>query len=70
MIQVSLNGDFTTAKKINDQLLPAYDLMFCENNPAGIKAFLTEKNIIQNYLRLPLVSLSEEVYEKVKKFDL
>lgn len=70
MIHASLNGDFASAKKINDTLLPAYDLMFCENNPAGIKAFLAEQNIIQNYLRLPLVSLSEEVYEKVKKFDL
>lgn len=70
MIDVSLKGDFASAKKINDQLLPAYDLMFCENNPAGIKAFLAEQNIIQNYLRLPLVSLSEEVYEKVKEFDL
>ena len=70
MIDVSLKGDFASAKKINDQLLPAYELMFCENNPAGIKAFLAEQNIIQNYLRLPLVSLSEEVYEKVKEFDL
>jgi 4-hydroxy-tetrahydrodipicolinate synthase len=70
MIQVSLNGDFTTAKKINDQLLPAYDLMFCENNPAGIKAFLTEKNIIQNYLRLPLVTLSAQVHAQVKNFTI
>ena len=70
MIQASLQGDFTTAKTINDQLLPAYDLMFCENNPAGIKAFLTEQNIIQNYLRLPLVPLSAEVHEKVKGFKI
>ena len=70
MIQVSLNGDFTTAKKINDQLLPAYDLMFCENNPAGIKAFLDEQNIIQNYLRLPLVPLSAQVHAQVKNFTI
>jgi len=70
MIQTSLNGDFTTAKKINDQLLPAYDLMFCENNPAGIKAFLAEQKIIQNYLRLPLVPLSKSVYNKVRSFTI
>jgi 4-hydroxy-tetrahydrodipicolinate synthase len=70
MIDSSLNGDFSSAKKINDQLLSAYDLMFCENNPAGIKAFLAEQNIIQNYLRLPLVPLSAQVHEKVKQFSM
>ena len=70
MIDAALNGDFTSAKKINDQLLPAYDLMFCENNPAGIKAFLAQENIIQNYLRLPLVPLSAEVHAKVKQFSM
>ena len=70
MIISSLNGDFASAKKTNDQLLPAYELMFCENNPAGIKAFLTEQNIIQNYLRLPLVPLSAQVHERVKSFKL
>ena len=70
MIDASLKGDFTSAKKINDQLLPAYDLMFCENNPAGIKAFLAEKNVIQNYLRLPLVPLSESVHNLVRSFTI
>jgi 4-hydroxy-tetrahydrodipicolinate synthase len=68
MIAYSLNGDFAAAKKINDQLLPAYDLMFCENNPAGIKAFLAEQHIIQNFLRLPLVTLSVQVREEVLRY--
>jgi 4-hydroxy-tetrahydrodipicolinate synthase len=70
MIHDSLNGDFASAKKTNDQLLPAYELMFCENNPAGIKAFLAGQNIIQNHLRLPLVPLSAQVHERVKQFEL
>jgi 4-hydroxy-tetrahydrodipicolinate synthase len=70
LINSSLNGDFASAKKINDRLLSAYDLMFCENNPAGIKAFLAEQHIIQNYLRLPLVPLSAQVHERVKQFEL
>jgi len=70
MIDAALQGDFTSAKIINDKLLPAYELMFCENNPAGIKAFLAEQHIIQNYLRLPLVPLSAEVHEKVKRFKI
>jgi 4-hydroxy-tetrahydrodipicolinate synthase len=42
--------------------------MFCENNPAGIKAFLTEMNLIENHLRLPGVPLSASHHQKVKNF--
>ncbi len=42
-------------------------LLFAEGNPAGIKAVLAQKGIIQNYLRLPLVPASEELKERIKK---
>lgn len=42
-------------------------LLFAEGNPVGIKAVLTQKGIIQNYLRLPLVPASSELEEKIKK---
>ena len=42
-------------------------LLFAEGNPVGIKAVLTQKGIIQNYLRLPLVPSSKELEEKIKK---
>jgi 4-hydroxy-tetrahydrodipicolinate synthase len=70
MINASLSGDFISAKRINDQLLSAYDLMFCENNPAGIKAFLYNKKLIDNILRLPLVPLSSAIYDQVKKISM
>ncbi|MBO9571422.1 MAG: 4-hydroxy-tetrahydrodipicolinate synthase, partial [Chitinophagaceae bacterium] len=68
MVRQSLNGNFAAAKKINDGLLEAYDILFTENNPAGVKAFMAETGIIENYLRLPLVPLSKAVHERVKKF--
>jgi dihydrodipicolinate synthase (EC 4.2.1.52) len=42
--------------------------MFVENNPAGVKAFLTELGLIENNLRLPMVPLSTEVHSKVKRY--
>lgn len=42
-------------------------LLFKEGNPVGIKAVLTQKGIIQNYLRLPLVPASQELEEEIKK---
>jgi 4-hydroxy-tetrahydrodipicolinate synthase len=68
MVRLSLQGDFHGAKKINDGLIDAYDLMFAENNPAGVKAFLAEDGLIENYLRLPLVPLSKELHKRLQAF--
>lgn len=68
MVRAALKSDFKAAKKLNDSLIEAYDHMFIENNPAGVKAFLVELGLIENNLRLPMVPLSEEVYEKVKEY--
>ena len=45
-----------------------FDLLFAENNPAGVKAFLAEMGLIENVLRLPLVPVSAPVLEKVRAF--
>lgn len=68
MIRAGLQFDFATAKKLNDPLLEAYSLLFAENNPAGVKAFMAVLGLIENNLRLPVVPLSEAVYENVKKY--
>lgn len=68
MVRLCLQQDFTEAKKINDRLMPSYDLMFSENNPAGIKAFLYEMGMIENEMRLPLVPVSEALQEEIKTY--
>lgn len=68
MIRASLKCDFKKAKSINDKLIGAYELMFAENNPAGVKGFLAEKGLIKNNLRLPIVPLSKKLQDKVKDF--
>jgi len=68
MVRSSLNCDFKKAKSINDKLIKAYEIMFAENNPAGVKVFLTEMGLIKNNLRLPLVPLSKKLNESVKEY--
>jgi 4-hydroxy-tetrahydrodipicolinate synthase len=68
MVRLSLQGDFHGAKKINDGLIDAYDIMFAENNPAGVKAFLAEDGLIENNLRLPLVPLSKELHKRLRTY--
>ena len=68
MIRLCLQQDFVSAKKINDSLIETYDIMFAENNPAGVKAFLYEMKMIENVVRLPVVPLSEPLHMQVKKY--
>ncbi len=68
MIRLCQQQDFKSAKTINDKLMNAYRLMFAENNPAGVKAFLYEMNLIENQLRLPLVPLSNKYHQEVKDY--
>jgi 4-hydroxy-tetrahydrodipicolinate synthase len=68
MVRLCLKGDFKAAKQLNDRLIESYDLMFAENNPAGVKAFMAEMGLLQNYLRLPMVPLSTALHEKVKGY--
>ncbi len=68
MVNLGLEYQFNDAVKINNQLLEVYKLLFLENNPAGVKAFLYEMKLIENALRLPGVSLSEELQLQVKRY--
>lgn len=68
MVRLCLKGDFTSAKNYNDGLIECYEILFTENNPAGVKAFLAEDGLIENVLRLPLVPLSSEVTKKLKEY--
>jgi 4-hydroxy-tetrahydrodipicolinate synthase len=68
LVMEALNGNFAKAQELHFSLLEGFDLLFAENNPAGVKAFLTELGIIENQLRLPLVPLSESIHKQVKKY--
>jgi 4-hydroxy-tetrahydrodipicolinate synthase len=68
MVNCALEQELTRARALNARLLEGYDLLFAENNPAGVKAFLFEMGIIQNELRLPLVPLSQGIHQQIKTY--
>ncbi len=70
MVRHCLLQNFAAAKQLNDGLIDAYDLMFVENNPAGVKAFMAEQGLIGNYLRMPNVPLSKSVHDQIRKYLL
>jgi 4-hydroxy-tetrahydrodipicolinate synthase len=68
MVRYALKADFKNAKALNDKLIEAYEIMFAENNPAGVKAFMTELGLLENFMRLPVTPLSSGWYAKAKAY--
>ena len=68
MVRTALSAEIKSAKLLNDELIEAYEYLFAENNPAGVKAALFELGLIENYLRLPLVPLSSGIHARLKAY--
>lgn len=64
-VKECLKGNFTSAVKILNRLLEFQDLIFVEGNPTGVKSAMAIRGILENNLRLPLVSSSEAYDSKI-----
>ena len=68
LVKNGLAGGFKAAKINNDHLLEVHNLLFIENNPAGLKAFLFEMGLIKNEFHLALVSSCERIQQAIHNF--
>ena len=66
MVDEALKGKFEEAQKLHYKLLDFMELFFAEGSPGGVKAALNILGICENVLRLPLVTISEELTGKIK----
>lgn len=66
MVRLALDGRLSEAKVLNDAMLETYELLFSENNPAGVKSFLSHLGLISNNLRLPVTPLSDGLHQRAK----
>jgi 4-hydroxy-tetrahydrodipicolinate synthase len=60
VVNAGLAGDYTTARRAHYRLLPVYKALFEEPNPAPVKAALASKGLINEAVRPPIVSISDE----------
>lgn len=62
-----IGGQARGGSRSNDEkfekIRPTVKMLFAEGNPSGVKAALTIKGVVKNNLRLPLVPVSDELYE-------
>jgi 4-hydroxy-tetrahydrodipicolinate synthase len=66
MIRTFRDGDPRAAKRIDEELAPAYELLKVQTNPIAIKAALNLLGHQVGGLRLPLVDASEEETARVR----
>ncbi len=67
MVRYALNCEWEKARKIHNSLLPLNELLYREGNPAGIKGALEALGLCSRETRLPLLPLSDELFQKIEK---
>ncbi len=60
-------GDMKKANELHYKLLPLNAAMFCETNPIPVKTALSLMGKVSGEMRLPLCSMSEGNFNKLKK---
>ena len=68
LINLGLAGKNKEAYELHYRLMDVINLIFSENNPAGIKAVLHALKITNNTVRLPLVEASDSLQNKIINF--
>jgi len=71
MTHYALSGDYHNAASIQLDIQSLVEDLFAEGNPSGVKAAMNTTGTTGNYVRLPLVPVSDNLYsqiaEKTKK---
>ena len=66
MLNLAKENKVQEAYAIHNQMVEIIRLIFSEGNPCGIKTVLSEKGLIKNYLRLPLIPATKGLQDKIK----
>lgn len=67
MVHHALRNEFAEARALHYKLLRITHNLFVEGNPAGIKEVLAHLDICENYMRLPLVPVSQATSETLRR---
>ena len=62
-----LEGNYDEALKIHKKLEPMHNALFIETSPSPVKYVLSKMGLIEDELRLPLVSIRQETKEILDK---
>jgi 4-hydroxy-tetrahydrodipicolinate synthase len=67
MVNLGLAGDFKAARQLHEFLFKIVEHLFVQGNPAGVKAVMKIMGLCGDSVRLPLVNISDDLYEKIER---
>jgi 4-hydroxy-tetrahydrodipicolinate synthase len=67
MVHAALNGDLDSARKEHYDLLAITRMFFEEGNPGGVKVALAHRKIMNEFMRLPLIPVSDTLRKRIQK---
>jgi len=67
MVHSAFSNDWMKARQIHFKLLPLMEFNFCESNPIPVKAACSFLGLVENVVRLPLLTLSETNQGEMKR---
>lgn len=68
MVHLGLNKRVDEAYKLHYLLADSIDMIFEQGNPAGIKEVFKSLGLSENFVRLPLVNVSEDLAKRLNDF--
>lgn len=66
LVHATMQGNYDEAEQIQKQLSPLYGLLFKEGSPCGVKALMSDRGILENVMRLPLVPVSDALHKEIQ----
>jgi len=67
LVDTFMAGDLETSRRMHFELMPLFKAMFIETNPAPVKAAMDMMGMAAGNPRLPLVEISPEHKDKLRK---
>lgn len=67
MTHAALEGDFTTARALDERLHPFFKACFVESNPVPVKAAMSVMGLMSHTVRLPLSDATAQTFETIEK---
>ena len=59
LVRSAREGDLERARTIHQQLLPLFDVLFCETNPIPVKAAVSMMGLCDDEIRLPMTRITD-----------
>jgi 4-hydroxy-tetrahydrodipicolinate synthase len=66
MQNACLEGDFASALKVQDRLMPLHESLFIETNPSPVKYAASALGLMEDTVRLPMIPVSEGTKQAVR----